>query len=165
MDYSEKIFSALILQDNLSNISNLTGEIYGYYYSEINETDLLVNEMNIFLNIRVILSWISSIIIVIGVSTNLVSMIAFLNPKTLSSTNVYLASLCACDCIALIGLLINSVLYSKFIFYEYLSGVKFIMFFYPYIYPLVATCQIASIYLTISVSFNQFFLSHCCLCI
>ena len=109
------------------------------YYYELNKLDLqIVNDANNDSNVKIILSWISSIIIGIGVLTNLVSLIAFLNPKTLSSTNVYLACLCTCDCVALIGLLINSVLYSKFTFYEYIifnKKLKLLIFmvFYNYV--------------------------------
>ena len=81
---------------------------------------------------------------------------AFSNKKYLSSTNIYLTSLCLADCVALIGLLINSVIYGIFVHFKYYTGTKLIMFFYPYMYPIVLTSQFASIYLTMSVSFNQF---------
>ena len=155
MDLAQMMAMLFNSTTNMTN-TNLSKEMIFKYFYELNNDLPNVSDTNNYLNIKVVLLWISLITIVIGVLTNLISLIAFLDPKTLSSTNVYLACLCACDCIALICLLINSVLYSKFTFYGFYSGIKFIMFFYPYIYPLTTTSQIASIYLTISVSLNQF---------
>ena len=149
-------FLTNIMVCNGSNVTNLTNMMLSFYYTELNENDSFLNEMNSFLKIRVLLAWSSLVIILIGIVTNSVSCIAFLNPKTLSSTNIYLASLCVCDSIALLGLIVNSTIYSQFIFYEFLEGIRFIMSLYPYIYPIIATSQIACIYLTVSVSVNQF---------
>lgn len=129
-----------------------------YTYDGINSTiqSYDIEFEHKYLNIKLIILWISSIIILVGIIANLISLIVFIKPNTVTSTNIYLASLCACNCIALVGLLINSVLYNKFSLYEYFLGVKAIMSFYPYVYPLITTSQIASIYLTTSVSLNQF---------
>jgi hypothetical protein len=106
--------------------------------------------------IRYIISCISFILIIIGIITNLISSLAFSNKKYLSSTNIYLTSLCLADCVALIGLLINSVIYGIFVYIKYYTGVKLIVLFYPYVYQIILTSQFASIYLTMSVSINQY---------
>jgi hypothetical protein len=103
-----------------------------------------------------IISSLSFVIIIFGLITNFISSLAFSNKNNLSSTNIYLTCLCLVDCIALIGLLINSVIYGVFVQLKYLNGLKLIMFFYPYVYPIVLTSQFANIYLTMSVSINQY---------
>jgi len=99
---------------------------------------------------------ISFLIIIFGMTTNCLSSYAFSNRKNLSSTNVYLTSLCIVNSIALLGILVNSVLYVLFVNFSFFSGIKVIMYFYPYVYQIAITSQFASIYLTMSVSINQF---------
>ncbi len=147
--------------ENLDFIYNLT-------YDQFNETnnysfyiEKIINEVkqikaNDWMYSRFILSCISFVVIIIGLITNFISSLAFSNKKHLSSTNIYLTSLCLIDCIALIGLLFNSVIYGIFVHFKYYNGTKLIMFFYPYVYPIVLTSQFANIYLTMSVSINQF---------
>jgi hypothetical protein len=147
--------------ENLDFIYNLT-------YDQFNETnnysiyiEKIINEVkqikaNDWMYSRFILSCISFVVIIIGLITNFISSLAFSNKKHLSSTNIYLTSLCLIDCIALIGLLFNSIIYGIFVHFKYYNGTKLIMFIYPYVYPIVLTCQFANIYLTMSVSFNQF---------
>ena len=133
---------------------NDTNSSTDYIESIVHEIDLdIYNDLK---RVRYIISCISFILIIIGIITNLISSLAFSNKKYLSSTNIYLTSLCLADCVALIGLLINSVIYGIFVHFKYYTGTKLIMFFYPYMYPIVLTSQFASIYLTMSVSFNQF---------
>jgi hypothetical protein len=137
------------------NVSSNETNNYSYYVeaaiSEINQ-----NKNDYSFYSRFILSCISFVIIIIGLITNFISSLAFSNKKHLSSTNIYLTSLCLIDCIALIGLLFNSVIYGIFVHFKYYNGTKLIMFFYPYVYPIVLTSQFANIYLTMSVSINQF---------
>ncbi len=131
--------------------SNQTTDYVETIITELNHE----NSNDSFFSIYIISS-LSFVIIIFGLITNFISSLAFSNKKYLSSTNIYLTSLCLIDCIALIGLLTNSVIYGIFVQLKYLNGLKLIMFFYPYVYPIVLTSQFANIYLTMSVSINQY---------
>ncbi len=100
------------------NVSSNETNNYSYYVeaaiSEINQ-----NKNDYSFYSRFILSCISFVIIIIGLITNFISSLAFSNKKHLSSTNIYLTSLCLIDCIALIGLLFNSVIYGIFVHFKY----------------------------------------------
>ncbi len=134
--------------------SNDTNSSTDYIDTIVHEIDLdIYNDLK---HIRYIISCISFVLIIIGIITNLISSLAFSNKKYLSSTNIYLTSLCLADCVALIGLLINSVIYGIFVYIKYYTGVKLIVLFYPYVYQIILTSQFASIYLTMSVSINQY---------
>jgi len=97
--------------ENLDFIYNLT-------YDQFNETnnysfyiEKIINEVkqikaNDWMYSRFILSCISFVVIIIGLITNFISSLAFSNKKHLSSTNIYLTSLCLIDCI---GNKINNV--------------------------------------------------------
>ena len=128
---------------NISNISNNYSEFFEGTVHKLNDDSLYI-------------SCFSLVIILFGIVTNFISSLAFSTRQSLTSTNIYLTSLCLVDCIALFGLLINSIIYKIFIYFKYELGIKFIMFFYPYVYPIISTAQFASIYLTMSVSLNQF---------
>jgi hypothetical protein len=109
-----------------------------------------------YLNFRFILTWISLVVIIIGLIGNLISFIILVNPKMRIATNVFLSSLCVSGFIALFGLLINSVAYELVAYYGNHTLLNVLYFFYPYIYPLITTFQMASILLTVCVSVNQF---------
>lgn len=113
-------------------------------------------EIDQFFDLRLSLTWLSLFVIIFGIFSNIISII-LLN-KSRSSTNIYLSGVCVSSVIALIGFLINSVLYNKFIYYKYIAGIKFLMILYPFIYPLITTAQISFVLLTVSVSLNQYFI-------
>lgn len=114
------------------------------------------DEFNAYLKFRFVMSWISLVIILIGLVGNLISFIVLINPKMRISTNVFLSSLCVSGFVALVGLLINSVIYELVAYYAMMRALTVIFFLYPYIYPLITTFQMYSILLTVCVSVNQF---------
>lgn len=119
----------------------------------------LSHEFNLIFKFRVALSWISLIVIIIGLIGNAISLIVLVSPKMRIATNVFLASLCISDFFALLGLLINSVIYELITYYYHMFDevwFRLIQFFYPYIYPLITTFQFSCIMLTVCVSVNQF---------
>lgn len=114
------------------------------------------HEMNRLLNFRLIISFFSLALILIGITGNTATFFLLRKPKKRLSTTVFLSALCVVAILALLGLLVNHALYGIFIYYEFLEGITVIMFYYPYIYPFINTFQMTSIWLTVSVSINQF---------
>ncbi len=93
------------------------------------------------------------ITILIGLVGNLVSFKILTNPKFLSSTNVYISSLCFSSFFALLGDL--CILVAQLLL-VYANIDSFIFRLYPFIYPLILTFQLTCIYLTVAVQINQF---------
>lgn len=112
-------------------------------------------DMETYLKFRICLCWISLFLIFIGLVGNFISFIILINKKMRISTNVFLASLCVSGFIALLGLSINSVIYELLIYYQN-DTIHVLYRFYPYVYPITNTFQMASILLTVCVSVNQF---------
>lgn len=142
--------SILILNDTdtfeyrlVTNRSNYTTEFYG-------DDD----EFDNYLQFRFTLSWMSLILILFGVFSNIVSTI-LLN-KSQSSTNIYLSGVCVSSIITLFGFFINYVLYNMFIHYKFIFGIRLLMIMYPFVYPMITTAQISFVLLTVSVSLNQY---------
>jgi hypothetical protein len=113
-------------------------------------------DFDTYLNVRCVLSWVSVVVIFIGLVGNLVSFVVLVSAKMRIATNVFLASLCVSGFIALLGLLINSVLYEIFAYYRMFYMLNILFYFYPYVYPLITTFQFCCILLTVCVSVNQF---------
>lgn len=120
-----------------------------------NEVSLAIDYNTYFL-IRIVFSWLSFAIILVGLCGNFVSFLILISPRMRISTNVFLANLCVASFIALAGLLINSVFYDLVFYYGFSFLILLIQRFYPFVYPIITTFQIASIFLTICVSVNQF---------
>jgi hypothetical protein len=116
----------------------------------------MVLDLEAYLGFRCFMSWLSLIVIAIGLVGNAVSFVILIHPKMRISTNVFLASLCVSGFVALCGLLANSVIYDLFAYYGFFKQLQFITYFYPYVYPLITTFQMYSILLTVCVSLNQF---------
>ena len=143
----------------MANILTFYGD-----YDLSNETNtsrtltITINDFDLktYLNFRIILTWISLLVILTGLIGNFFSFIILINKKLRISTNVFLASMCVSAFIALIGLLINSVIYELLAYYRALKVLEILYFFYPYFYPLITTFQMVSILLTVCVSVNQF---------
>jgi hypothetical protein len=113
-------------------------------------------DFNRYIKFRLLLSWLSLIVCLIGLVGNLMSFIVLISEKMRIATNVFLASLCVSGFIALLGLLVNSVTYDLLICYELQQFLFYILASYPYVYPVITTFQMASILLTVCVSVNQF---------
>lgn len=109
-----------------------------------------------YIRFRYTLSWLSLLVILIGLIGNALSFVILINPKMRISTNVFLSNLCVSGFIALFGLLVNSVIYELSAYYGLMNVLYILAFFYPYIYPIITTFQMASILLTVCVSVNQF---------
>lgn len=124
-----------------SNSSNQSISHNYYSYSGVNE---------------ILLDWINLVIISVGLIGNCLSFFVLISPKMLNTTNFFLSNLCLCSFVALLGLLINSVLYRLAAYYEFEITFCLIAFFYPFFYPLINTFQMANIILTVCVSVNQF---------
>ena len=105
---------------------------------------------------RIVANYISLILIVIGIIGNSFTFVVLLKSKKQLSTHIYLKSLCISAIISLIGLLINHALYGIFMNYNYNDGISLIIFIFPYTYPLIATFQICTIWLTVVVNLNHF---------
>ena len=132
----------------------------GTYFDFIenkNETYYLAIDLESFFNFRIIVAWLNLIIIVLGLVTNIISLIVFIRKKNRSSTNVFIAGLCISAILVLIAMLINNVIYSILVDYSFTKEVDFIMRIYPYFYPIYMTFFVTFIYLTVSISLNQFF--------
>ena len=134
----------------MTNISNQTD----YYL--LNFSTKSVNEMKAFASFRIILAIISLIFLSIGILGNTVSFIVFNNKSTRTLTDLLLSSYCISSSLALLGLLINQILYGLFFYYQYSVGLSIIMKIYPYTYPITATFQMSCIWLTVAVSTVQF---------
>ena len=113
-------------------------------------------DLETYIKFRILLTWLSLFIILIGLVGNMFSFLILINKQMRISTNVFLASLCVSAFIALTGLLINSVIYEIFAYYGMLQALQILYYFYPYAYPIITTFQMASILLTVCVSVNQF---------
>jgi hypothetical protein len=113
-------------------------------------------DFDTYLSVRCVLSWVSVLVIGIGLVGNCLSFIVLVSSKMRIATNVFLASLCVSGFIALLGLLINSVLYDIFAYYRMFDMLNVLFYFYPYVYPLITTFQFCCILLTVCVSVNQF---------
>lgn len=113
-------------------------------------------EMKKLMYFRIVLTYISLFIIIIGIIGNAGTFIIFYRSKKRLSTRVFLASLSIAAILALSGLLINHTFYGIFIYYEYFIGINIIMIFYPYVYPFIVTFQMSAIWLTVAASVNQF---------
>jgi hypothetical protein len=118
-------------------------------------------DLRAYLSFRIILTWLSFFIIIVGLIGNFISFLILINKKMRISTNVFLASLCVSAFVALVGLLINSVIYELLAYYGLFKALNILYFFYPYIYPLITTFQMTSILLTVCVSVNQFICVYC----
>lgn len=146
---------------NFINAMNNTGRLNSSI-DNINKYELETTnhnfsfDLNAYFRLRFIFSWISLVTILIGLIGNLTSFLILINPKMRISTNVFLSNLCVSGFIALFGLLINSVVYELLAYYGLMKALHFFSFFYPYIYPIITTFQMASILLTVCVSVNQF---------
>lgn len=134
----------------MTNISNQTD----YYF--LNFSTKSVNEMKAFASFRIILAVISLIFFSIGILGNTVSFFVFNNKNTRTLTDLLLSSYCISSSLALVGLLINHILYGLFFYYQYSVGLSIIMKIYPYTYPITATFQMSCIWLTVAVSSVQF---------
>jgi hypothetical protein len=143
----------VIDNDTMSDYLNNTNDVQSNYQTS-NENSS--QNIQAYLNFRFILTWISLAVIIIGLVGNSISFVILINPKMRISTNVFLSSLCVSGFIALFGFLINSVTYELVAYYENHTLLHVLYFFYPYIYPLITTFQMASILLTVCVSVNQF---------
>ena len=131
-----------ILSDASSNASSNArdnetspGEAYQFTMQ-----DMFAN----YIAFRHILSWVSLAVILCGLFGNLVSFFILTNLKMRSSTNVFLASLCVSGFMALLGLLFNSVLYEKLMYYKFQKALDLVLMLYPFVYPLIATFQVNS---------------------
>ena len=151
---------------NLSNSSNSSSVCIDEFRrakesEERHSLDKAGFDMETYLNFRIILTWISLLVIIVGLFGNSLSFLILINKKMRISTNVFLASLCVSAFIALIGLMINSVLYEILSYYVLEDALQTLLFFYPYFYPIITTFQMASILLTVCVSVNQFVCIYC----
>jgi hypothetical protein len=148
--------------DFYSKLCNSSLEcINGFKQAKANEEqhhahDKAGYDLDMYIKFRIILTWVSLFIILIGLVGNFISFLILINKKMRISTNVFLASLCVSAFIALIGLMINSVLYEILAYYIFEEALQKLYFFYPYFYPIITTFQMASILLTVCVSVNQF---------
>jgi hypothetical protein len=75
-------------------------------------------DFDMYIIFRCVLSWVSVLVVLIGLVGNFVSFIVLVSSKMRIATNVFLASLCVSGFIALLGLLLNSVLYDLFAYYQ-----------------------------------------------
>ena len=147
MDFNSSLKAMNKLLSNYSLIKNNT-EMDDEYYVNVHS--------NFYLFFRKLFLWINFVIDLIGLTGNVISFIVLINPKMRTTTNIYLSNLCISSFISLFGLLINSILY-EISFYYHLNRIhSIIQYIYPYVYPIVNTFQMASILLTVCVSFNQF---------
>lgn len=133
-------------------------EVENYPYAQFaSASQVAMNfDFMLFMRFKCLMSWLSLVVILIGLVGNLVSFFILINPKMRISTNVFLSSLCVSGLIALIGLLLNSVVYDLFYYYNFYGGLNYLWIFYPYVYPIITTFQMSSIMLTVCVSLNQF---------
>ena len=170
-----------MLTKRLPSLTDNSTEIYEAYYSLCNASMDCINEfrkakaneehshgqikpdydLDTYIKFRIILTWISLFMILIGLVGNFVSFIILVNKKMRISTNVFLASLCVSAFIALVGLMINSVIYEILAYYVLEEALHILYYFYPYAYPIITTFQMASILLTVCVSVNQFVCIYC----
>ena len=130
---------------------------------ELNETfyimsnDTFVFELEEFYHFRIILSWLDLVIIIIGLILNTVSAHVFSSKANFSSTNILIASLSVSANLVLVCMLINHVFYAIVISRSYFHLVQAVMFILPYSHPIFMTFFVSFIYLTMSISLNQFF--------
>ena len=117
-------------------LENNTASDYLNESNDIQSSSSTSNEnsnqsIQVYLNFRFVLTWISLAVIVIGLIGNLISFIILVNPKMRIATNVFLSSLCVSGFIALFGLLINSVTYELVAYYgnHSLLNILFIFLF------------------------------------
>lgn len=145
-----------ILVCNHSTCYEIEAENYPYaQFAAASQVSMNFDFM-LFIRFKCLMSWLSLVVILIGLIGNLVSFFILINPKMRISTNVFLSSLCVSGLIALIGLLLNSVVYDLFHYYSFYDGLNYLWIFYPYVYPIITTFQMSSIMLTVCVSLNQF---------
>ena len=155
INFSTEIYDALYLLCN-SSIDCASEFRQKSRQQEMRIQSNTAYDLDTYLKFRIILTWLSLLIILVGLLGNFFSFLILINKKMRISTNVFLASLCVSAFIALIGLLINSVIYEIFAYYGLLQALQILYYFYPYAYPIITTFQMASILLTVCVSVNQF---------
>jgi hypothetical protein len=156
------VLSKLILNKNSTmneeyaqdyNLSE--SELYFDCLMRVNLTDEAQDVHTYFL-LRNALTWLSLVVVLIGLGGNLLSFLVLIDPNMRTTTNIYLSNLCISSFIALFGLLINSVFYEISYYYGPKLALKAIYVVYPYVYPIITTFQMACIMFTVCVSVNQF---------
>lgn len=148
-EYSSSLYTNSSLLASIS--PNIENKLPFVHANQTYNYDLIT-----YVRIRRTISWLSMIIVLIGLIGNFFSFVVLINPKMKTTTNIFLSNLCISSFIALLGLLINSVIYEIAYYYNITELYDFIIKIYPYVYPIINTFQMACIMLTVCVSVNQF---------
>lgn len=144
--------------DIVSELVNFTRLYNESEYLDLNGTYAI--ELEQFYNFRIVLSWLSFIIIILGLCLNTISVQVFTQKNNISSTNILIAFLSISAILVLFCMLINHVIYTILIGYNYFNLVQATMFILPYTHPVYMTFYVNFIYLTMSISLNQFIYVH-----
>jgi len=123
-----------------------------------NDSNLKFNELSFgqFVKFHSFLTCLIFIIIIIGLISNLLSFVVFVNPKTRSSFNIFMSSLIACAFIALVLKLINLLIQSQLIHNKIQLNSPFLLKVFVFTNPVSMTFDVGYTWLTVSVSINQF---------